>query len=168
MKRITLISGILFMSIFLVLPAFADNRDWGRGRQMKGHWQDGRDATQRNFNRFNNLTVEQQNQIKALRQNLFDKTADLRTQVIAKSAELNIFLNTTAPDVEKAKALQKELSDLQAMMDQERIVFLLELRKIDPDFRMGTHRMGKGNPRTGGPANMRQQPDMMRYGPGVF
>ena len=168
MKRLTLISGILFMTIFLVLPAFADNRDWGRGRPMKGHWQDGRDATQRNFGRFNNLTVEQQNQIKELRQNLFDRTADLRTQIIAKSAELNILLNTSDPDLDQAKALQKDLSDLQAKMDQERIVFLLELRKIDPDFRMGARRIGKRIPRNSGPANMRQQPYMRKYGPGMF
>jgi Spy/CpxP family protein refolding chaperone len=112
--------------------------------------------------------VEQQNQIKELRQNLFDKTADLRTRVISKSAELNILLNTTDPDVEKAKALQKELSDLQAKMDQERIVFMLELRKIDPDFRMGMHQIGRGNLRTGGPSNVRQQPYMRKYGPGMF
>lgn len=165
MKKFKLISGIVFLSIFLALPALAD---WGRGHPMKSRGQEGRAANQGNFGRFHNLTEEQQNQIKKLRQDLFDRTADLRTQVIAKSAELNIFLNTTDPDVDKAKTLQKELSDLQAKMDQERIVFQLELRKIDPDFRMGMHQIGRGNPRAGGPANMSQQPYMRKYGPGMF
>ena len=63
-------------------------------------------------------------------------------------------MNTSNPDAEKARALQKEISDLMGKMAQERITFQLEARKINPDLRFnggfgggfGHHmkRFGKG------------------------
>jgi zinc resistance-associated protein len=55
----------------------------------------------------------------------------------AKKAELNVLMNTSNPDLEKAKALQKEISDLSAKMAQDRITLYAEAKKIDPDARFG-------------------------------
>ena len=54
-------------------------------------------------------------------QKFFDETAAVRSQMVAKHSELNILMNTSNPDLEKAKALQKEISDLKGKMGQERI-----------------------------------------------
>ena len=83
------------------------------------------------------LTAEQRTQLDKLHQKFFDDTAAMRSQMVAKQSELNILMNTSNPDFEKAKALQKELSDLRGKMGQERIKLFAEERKINPDARFG-------------------------------
>jgi zinc resistance-associated protein len=102
-----------------------------------------------------NLTEEQRSQLQKFHQEFYDKTAKLRTEIMSKRAELGILLNTSNPDAEKAKALQKEISDLRAQLAQEMISFQLEARKIAPDLRLGRgycqggwghHKRGYGSP----------------------
>ena len=97
-------------------------------------------------------------QLDKLHQKFFDQTAQLRTQISAKHSELNILMNTSNPDLEKAKAIQKELSDLKGKMGQERINLYGEERKIDPNTRFG---MGYGRG-MGGPGR-----GMGGFGPGT-
>jgi len=60
------------------------------------------------------------------------------------------------PDREKVKALQKELSDLRAKIDEKRLNYELEARKIIPDDqRAGRYGRGYYGRHMGG------------YGPGV-
>jgi zinc resistance-associated protein len=70
--------------------------------------------------------------------------------MVAKRSELNILMNTSNPDLEKAKALQKEISDLKGKMGQERIKLFAEERKINPDARFGKG-WGRGGIKGGGP-----------------
>jgi hypothetical protein len=70
-------------------------------------------------------------------QKYFDETAAVRSQMVAKRSELNILMNTSNPDLEKAKALEKEINDLRGKMGQERIKLFAEERKINPDARFG-------------------------------
>ena len=44
---------------------------------------------------------------------------------------------------QNAAALQKEISDLQAQIDQKRLTHILEMKKIDPNFTDGRG-MGPG------------------------
>ena len=44
---------------------------------------------------------------------------------------------------QNATALQKEVSDLQAQIDQKRVTHILEMKKIDPNFTDGRG-MGRG------------------------
>ncbi|MGE5839787.1 MAG: hypothetical protein ACM34H_07610, partial [Deltaproteobacteria bacterium] len=68
----------------------------------------------------------------------------------AKRSELQILMNTSNPDLEKAKALQKEVSDLKGKMGQERINLFAEEKKINPDARFGMG-WGRGGMKGGGP-----------------
>jgi Spy/CpxP family protein refolding chaperone len=157
MKKIATVAGIMILVVALAIPALAQPPGWGRGRYVQGGpgycpyygaayggWQ-------------GNLTDEQRGQLDKLYQNFFDQTAQLRSQLWAKRSELDVQLNTSKPDPEKAKALQKEISDLQAKMAQERINLAIEARKISPEADYGR---GWGYERGFGP---------MRggYGPGM-
>ena len=82
---------------------------------------------------------------------------------------MNICIDTLNPDIDKAKAHQKDLSNLEAKMDQERIVFFLEIRKIDPDFRIGMwSEVGRDHHRGGRPATRGPHPYMGKFGPGMY
>jgi zinc resistance-associated protein len=78
-----------------------------------------------------------------LHQKFHDETAQLRNEIWTKSRELNTLLNSPNPDTEKAKALQKEISDLRAQLAEKRLNFKLEERKIVPEVRFGRGH-GKG------------------------
>ena len=58
--------------------------------------------------------------------------------------ELNFMLNSSGLNPEKAKDLQKKVSDFRAKLAQERINHLLEVRKIAPDLRLGKRFSGQG------------------------
>ena len=115
-----------------------------------------------------NLTEEQRTQLDKLSQKFYDDTAQLKNEIWAKSAELNTLLNSSNPDADKAKALQKEISELRSKFAQARITFELETRKINPDQQFGRG-YGKGYGRhkgRGGPG-MGYGQQMGGYGPGA-
>ena len=134
MKRTLTIIGTLFLVAAIATPVFARVR--GKGMRPRGMVPGGQVWPMKGG--FANLTEEQRSQLDKLRQKFFDETAQLRTEILSKRAELRILLNTSNPDVEKVKGLQKDISDLEAKMAQERINFLLEARKINPDLPLGT------------------------------
>jgi len=76
----------------------------------------------------------------------------------AKQGELRILMATSDPDFERARALQKEISDLRAKMAQERINLYEEAGKINPDLRSG-----RGWGRGFGPGNEGYGPGMGRH-----
>ena len=122
---------------------------------------------------YGNLTQEQRTQLDGLYQKFYDETATLRNEIWTKSGKLNSLLNTSSPDSEKARALQKEVTDLGAKISEKRLDLELEARKIVPGvgyargWGMGSG-MGPGMMHPGwgmGPGMM--GPGMGRgYGPG--
>ena len=69
-------------------------------------------------------------------------------------------LNSSTPDLEKAKGLQNEISDLRAKLDEKTLTYELEVRKIVPDQRLGYgHGDWDGH-------HMGTYGHMMGYGPG--
>ncbi len=101
---------------------------------------------------FANLTADQQKQFTELRQKFYNDTQNLRQQIAEKRAELNLEMTKATPDVTKAQAIQKELSALQAEMDQKQVVHMIEMKKICPTMGAGKgmgmmhggHMMGMG------------------------
>jgi Spy/CpxP family protein refolding chaperone len=157
MKKIATLTAIMALVVALAVPALAQDPGWGRGPYVHagpgycpyyGGAYGGSSSA---------LTDEQRQQLDQVYQKFFDQTAQLRSQLWAKQSELNVLLSTSNPDPEKAKALQKEISDLRAKMSQERINLTLEARKISPEAGYGR---GWGYGRGFGP---------MRggYGPGM-
>lgn len=156
MKKILAIVGILALAAVIAVPVLAQGPGYARGRGMQGAWAGDPGAWPR-YGWGANLTDEQRAQMDSLHQKFYDETAQVRSQMWAKQAELNVLMNTSNPDLEKARALQKEISDLKAKMAQERINLYAETKKIDPDarFAQGWGR-GKGFGPRGGD-----------YGPGM-
>jgi Spy/CpxP family protein refolding chaperone len=145
MKKLVTTLGILILVAVLAAPVFANrwgNGGWGRG--PGSCWQ----GSEPN----GNLTESQNAELNRLEQKFYNDTAKLRDEIWAKSEELSNLLNSADPDVNKLKALQKEITGLRAEMDQQRIDFELKARKITPDSGYargfsrgyGRHMMGYG------------------------
>jgi len=95
-----------------------------RGLMMKG-----REAS--------NLTDTQRELISKLHQMFREENADTLKQLMTKQFDLKTILDASKQDVEKAKAVQKEISDLNARLALKRIDFYIELRKINPGAKFG-------------------------------
>ena len=150
MKKTLTIIGIMVLVAAIALPVMAQGPGQGRGRMMQGYGP-GDPANCPRYGAWDEkLTDEQRTQLEKLHQKFFDETAAVRSQMVSKQSELNILMNTSNPDLEKAKALQKEISDLKGKMGQERIKLFAEERKINPDARFGMG-WGRGGMKGGGP-----------------
>lgn len=136
MKKLVTILGILLLVAVIAYPVFAHGPGWGRWDHMWGIgggpgscWQDDRG--------FRGLTKEQQAKLDGLDQKFFNKTGKLRGEIRGKRAELDGLLNSQNPDENKIRALQKEISTLQAQMAEKRLNFRLEARKTAPEGYFG-------------------------------
>jgi zinc resistance-associated protein len=137
MRKVLTIGGIVLLVAAIAIPVLAHGPGWGRGRHMMGYGQGGPGYCGQDRRGYENLTEGQRSQLDKLHQKFYDDTAQLRDEIRAKSAELDTILNSPNPDAERAKALQKEISDLRAKIAQNRINFELEERKITPEVRSG-------------------------------
>jgi Spy/CpxP family protein refolding chaperone len=93
----------------------------------------------------NDLSEEQLQQVKEIKEAYFEATDELRKNIDAKRQELAKLLAEEQPDTEKAATLQKQISDLRATLDQQRLAHILKLKEIDPDLggHFGHGRHGK-------------------------
>jgi len=100
--------------------AFAD---WGMGHHRYGWGQD--------------LSDDDIEMLKKERESFFKTTEDLRQDIYTKELELKSELSKKSPDAEKAVKLQKDLSDLEAKIDQKRIGHMIKMKKINPNAGRG-------------------------------
>lgn len=135
MKRLTTILGVALLVGAVAVPVFAWAHGWERGHHMMGSWGSTPEYCWQYERGYGNLTQEQRSQLEQLDRKFYNETADLRNEIWAKSAELDGLFRSTDPDPEKVKALQKELSDLRARMDEKHLTYELEVRKISPELR---------------------------------
>jgi len=149
MKRALTVIGIMVLVAAIAIPVLAQGPGAGRGRMMQGYGPGDPANCPRYAALEDKLTDEQRAQLDKLHQKFFDETAAVRSQMAAKHSELSILMNTSNPDFEKAKALQKEINDLRGKMGQERIKLFAEERKINPDARFGMG-WGRGGMKGGG------------------
>lgn len=91
-----------------------------------------------------NLTDEQQTKLDAERQAFFEATKTQRQDLHAKHLELRAEMAKRNPDTKKASGLQKEVSDLQAKLDQKRLTHVMKMREIAPDAGIGFAKGGRG------------------------
>jgi Spy/CpxP family protein refolding chaperone len=124
MKKIVAIGGIIFLVVVIATYVLAHGPGrWGDSHMM-GDWGCSTDYYSQN----EKLTDEQRSQMDEFYQKFHDETDQLRNNIWEKSAELDALLNSSEPDAGKAKALQKEVSELKAKLAQERISYDLEAR----------------------------------------
>jgi len=163
MKKLLAAIGIGALVLALAIPVLGHGPRGG----WRGHmgWGGGPEYCWGRDGGSSNLTEDQRKQLDMVDQKFYDGTAQLRNDLWAKRGELQILMNTSDPDPEKAMALQKELSDLAGKMAELRLEYQLEAKKIAPEgFYGGGYGKGRGGYGRGmgdfGPGGMRG------YGPG--
>jgi len=92
---------------------------------------------------YGNVTKDQRSTLQALDKKFYSETEPLRNEIMDITHELHTLLNSADPDPEKAKALQKSLSELRGKMDEKQLSYTLETRTIIPESRF-RHRYGWG------------------------
>ena len=88
------------------------------------------------------LTDEQKEKLEKAHKKFLDDTTGLRNDLRTKVTELENLFSSPEPDLTKARAIQKEISDLDAKIAQKRIDLRVEQLKINPDARYGGPMMG--------------------------
>lgn len=83
------------------------------------------------------LTDEQRQQMDAQRKAFFAATKKARQELYAKKLELRAEMAKSGTDPQKASALQKEISTMQADLDQKHLDHVMAMRKINPDAGRG-------------------------------
>ena len=100
-----------------------------------------------------NLSKEDTEKVKAERDKFSKATQDLRQEIMSKQLLIQSELVKPVTDLQKAIALQKELSALEAEMDQKSLLHQLDIKKISPDagacMSMIRGEQGKGCPMMG-------------------
>jgi len=115
-----------------------------------------------------NLSPEQAGKLFDLKEKMRTDTVDQRKQMMVKHSELAALWKSATPDEKAIVAKQKEINALRGQMQEKRVAFQLEARKIAPELAQGFGRgMGRGmggpggkgsgmgpggGPATGGPA----------------
>jgi hypothetical protein len=61
----------------------------------------------------------------------------LKYQIQMKEKELDALLKSTDPDIEKVRALHRDIRELRAEADQEQRNYELEAGKMNPGYRSG-------------------------------
>jgi Spy/CpxP family protein refolding chaperone len=129
MKGIIRIMGVALLITAMAVPAFAWQRGMGRGKGMRGPGYSECPVI--------NLTDEQKTQIQEIHKKYLDETSGIRDEMMKKSIDLRSVLNSSEPDAKKARAIQKDISDLRAKLAQARIDYMIDAKKICPDARFG-------------------------------
>ena len=132
MRKILMTLGILFMVGILAAPVFAHRWGWGGEDGPSGGPGYGPCYLEGG-----NVTESQQMELDKLYESFVKDTDKLREEIWNKSSELDTLLDSTNPDANKVKILQKEISNLQAQMADKRVDYELQARKIAPDARFG-------------------------------
>jgi zinc resistance-associated protein len=127
MKKIgTLVMvGLLVAALAMPVLAWGPGRGGGFGGGPGSCWRQGGGPAA-------DLSPEQEAKLDELAQKFENETSALRNEIRTKSRELNLLLNSATPDSAKAIALQRELSDLRAQMDQKRLEYRLTTKEIAP------------------------------------
>ena len=94
-----------------------------------------------------NLTTEQSDKIRALRESLLKEITPIRAQLFTKRAELRLLWMQTTLDPGKIRAAQKEVRDLMEQIQDKRTNFRLAFRNIltpEQVSKLLVHGFGKG------------------------
>jgi zinc resistance-associated protein len=131
MKKLTSLLGILVLVGAVAVPVFAWGPGWGH--HMMGYWGGGPEYR----SDYRNLTPEQRSRLEDLDERFYSETTTLRDEIWRKSAEIDTLTNSPNPDLERARTLHKEISELRAKLDEAQLNYEMEARKILPEDRSG-------------------------------
>ena len=145
MKKSMIVITSLLAVALLATSAFS----WGHGNKGDGKGCGG-SGQGYNTNIWNDLSQEQRDELKALKQKFIDDTYEERSSMMVKHQEMRMLMETSDPDRAKIDALAEDITELRTQMQPKRIDFQLAAKKIAPEltgFGMGRHGGfgGKGN-----------------------
>ena len=130
---------------------------WGMGysRSGSGHhgpgWHHGGWGGQGNGYMMGNLSNDEIEQLERERESFFKATENLRQDIYRMDLELRSELAKENPDTKKAGKIQKEISDLEAKVDQKRIEHMIKMKELNPNMGKGYGPgQGRGYSRGGG------------------
>jgi hypothetical protein len=83
------------------------------------------------------LSDEENKKMDQQRKAFHKANKDLKQNVYQKQLELESEFAKKTPDAKKAAGIQKEISDLQAQIAQNRVGHIIEMKKINPDVGRG-------------------------------
>jgi Spy/CpxP family protein refolding chaperone len=144
--RAAVAAAILLAFLGFGTYAFAE---WGRGygRQFMGDgqgWQHGGCPRGENgpgwhhrgpgFGGQGNLSAEEAKKLDQEREAFFESTKNIRQGIYQKHLELQAEFAKKDPDVSKAQALYKEISDYRVQMGQKHFEHQLKMKKLFPDL----------------------------------
>ena len=135
MKRLFVLLGSVLLFSALSVPLLAHGPGFTRGPHMMGQWGTDSGYSGQCGRRYGNVTEEQRTKLQELDRKFYNETEPLRNEIMNISYELHTLLNSADPDFEKAKMLQKNLSEFRAKMDEKRLAYTLESRTIMPELR---------------------------------
>ena len=136
MKKIMIVLTALLTVGFLATNAFSRGNGGGSKRGNCGG--QGYAATA-------NLSQEQQTELNTLQQKFIDETYETRSAMVNKHQEIRLLMETSNPDKAELKSLSNELLDLKKAVEDKRIDFVLEAKKIAPELRMSSFGHHRGN-----------------------
>lgn len=120
------------------VTAFAE---WGMGYGHHGWgyhhepgWHHGGWGESGYGNRMENLSESEYKKLEKVRTAFLNETETLRQNLYAKELELGSELSKQNPDPKKAVELQGDISKLEAQIDQKRITYIHEMRKLSPNI----------------------------------
>jgi len=142
MKKLIVLALAVGM-MFTCSLALAGPRGWGQGMGPGYCWSG--DAAS-NLN----LTDEQSGKLATMREDYFKEITPLRNQMLSVSSELRILWSDASPDRDKTLAKQRELSGIQAQLDEKATQYRLDCREVltpEQQAKMAAFRpgMGRGN-----------------------
>jgi zinc resistance-associated protein len=171
MKQISSKTVVAVLAVFTIMGfsvyAFADGgMGYGGHHQGGDHngygWHHNEYGCPGYGNMMGDLSDDEIQKMDEQREAFFKSTANLRQKIYQKSLALESELAKNNPDAKNAANIQKEISDLNAQIDQKRIEHMIEMKKINPD--LGTGLMGPGMMGHGHGRGHRGEGHMMGYG----
>lgn len=138
-KIITIMAAIALIGIGTFAYAHW-NEGWGQHGWMYGGY--GMPHEYYGDQRYDDLSDDQIKSLEKERDVFFEETEKIREDLYAKQLELQSELFKSDPDTARAAELQKEISELEAQLDQKRIDHMIKLRKLNPETGRGFASMG--------------------------
>lgn len=122
--------GLAALMVMIMTSAYALAENGSSSRQDTGDLEYSRPYRFRALN----LTDAQREQLDSSREAFFTATQPLRQDLYAERLELEAELAKKTPNVKRAAAIQKKISDLEAVLEQKYLEHALFIRKISPEL----------------------------------
>ena len=96
------------------------------------------------------LNDEDKKNIQETRKAFYEATKDIRGNLYEKELVLRAEFAKESPDVKQATSLQKEISKLESEIDQKRLEYMINIKKINPEIGRGDRNARRGARHGGG------------------